>query len=96
MKLKYIKEYRDSTGKLRRYFRIKGQRDVTLPGDPDSGEFMEAYAKAWEASRPERLPERLRFAHETVGNGNEWRHFQITRDAPGARWRRTNGDENRE
>jgi hypothetical protein len=46
MKLKYIKEYRDRTGRVRRYFRIKGQPDVALPGEPDSAEFMQAYSEA--------------------------------------------------
>lgn len=45
IKLKYVNEYVDRTGKVRRYFRRKGQR-VTLPGEPGSAEFMAAYAAA--------------------------------------------------
>jgi enterobacteria phage integrase len=42
LKLKYVNEYRDRTGKLRRYFR-KGTARGTLPGDVGSTEFMAAY-----------------------------------------------------
>lgn len=43
IKLKYIKEYRDRHGKIHRYFRRKGGKDLPLPGQPGSTEFMEAY-----------------------------------------------------
>src|SRR6266566_1650984 len=42
LKLKYINEYRDRTGKLRRYFR-RGAVRGPLPGDVGSAEFMAAY-----------------------------------------------------
>lgn len=42
LKLKYVNEYRDRTGKLRRYFRKGGTRGP-LPGDIGSPEFMAAY-----------------------------------------------------
>ena len=42
LKLKYVNEYRDRQGKLRRYFRRGGTRG-TLPGDVGSDEFMAAY-----------------------------------------------------
>lgn len=42
LKLKYINEYRDRTGKLRRYFR-KGSTRGPLSGEVGSPEFMAAY-----------------------------------------------------
>jgi integrase len=42
LKLKYVNEYRDRTGKLRRYFR-RGATRGALPGDIGSDEFMAAY-----------------------------------------------------
>lgn len=42
LKLKFVNEYRDRTGKLRRYFR-KGSTRGALPGDVGSPEFMAAY-----------------------------------------------------
>jgi site-specific recombinase XerD len=46
IKLKYIHEFRDSAGNLRRYVRRPGMRKVALPGLPGSPEFMEVYAAA--------------------------------------------------
>jgi integrase len=46
LKLKYINEYRDRHGKLRRYFRRPGGRAIPLPGLPGSIEFMAAYQAA--------------------------------------------------
>lgn len=43
LKLKYVNEYRDRTGKLRRYFRRGGQTLGPLPGDVGSDDFMAAY-----------------------------------------------------
>lgn len=43
LKLKYVNEYIDRTGKLRRYFRRKGKTLGPLPGDVGSDEFMAAY-----------------------------------------------------
>lgn len=42
LRLKYVNEYRDRTGKLRRYFR-KGSTRGPLPGEVGSPEFMAAY-----------------------------------------------------
>lgn len=42
LKLKYVNEYRDRAGKLRRYFR-KGAIRGPLPGEIGSDEFMQAY-----------------------------------------------------
>lgn len=44
LKLKYVDEYRDRTGMLRRYFRKAGKRLGVLPGEVGSAEFMAAYA----------------------------------------------------
>jgi integrase len=46
MRLQYVKEYLDKTGKLRRYFRCKGKPSIPLPGLPGSAEFMAAYSDA--------------------------------------------------
>jgi integrase len=51
LKLKYVNEYRDRTGKLRRYFR-KGSIRGALPGEIGSPEFMTAY-QAFLAEKPE-------------------------------------------
>jgi enterobacteria phage integrase len=46
IKLRHVNEYRDRHGKIRRYFRRRGQRSIPLPGLPGSIEFMEAYQAA--------------------------------------------------
>jgi integrase len=46
IKLRYVNEYRDRHGKLRRYVRVPGSRCVQLPGIPGSIEFMAAYQSA--------------------------------------------------
>jgi hypothetical protein len=46
LKLKFVNEYRDRHGRIRRYFRRKGQRSIALPGLPGSIEFMAAYQAA--------------------------------------------------
>jgi integrase len=46
IRLKYVHEYRDRRGALRRYVRRPGFPRVALPGVPGSPEFMEAYAAA--------------------------------------------------
>jgi integrase len=46
MRLQFVKEYTDRTGKMRRYFRKRGCKPVTLPGAPGSPEFMRAYQTA--------------------------------------------------
>jgi len=51
LKLKYVNEYIDRTGKLRRYFRKGGKQLGPLPGDVGSEEFMTAYA-AYLAEKP--------------------------------------------
>lgn len=51
IKLRYVDEYIDRTGKLRRYFRKGGKRVGPLTGEPGSEEFMTAYA-AYLAQKP--------------------------------------------
>jgi integrase len=46
IKLRYVSEYRDRHGKLRRYFRRRGGHSIALPGLPGSIEFMAAYQAA--------------------------------------------------
>ncbi len=52
IKLRYVNEYRDRHGKLRRYFRRPGSRAVALPGLPGSIEFMAAYQAALTVKAP--------------------------------------------
>lgn len=51
LELKYVDEYRDRIGKVRRYFRKGGKRLGPLPGQVGSEEFMTAYA-AYLAEKP--------------------------------------------
>lgn len=51
IKLKYVNEYVDRTGRLRRYFRKGGRQLGPLEGIPGSEEFMTAYA-AYLAEKP--------------------------------------------
>lgn len=44
--LRYVNEYRDVRGKVRRYFRRLGQKRIPLLGLPGSDEFMAAYQEA--------------------------------------------------
>src|SRR5262245_45622938 len=51
LKLNYVNDCIDWTGKLRRYFRRNGKQLGPLPGDVGSEEFMAAYA-AYLAEKP--------------------------------------------
>jgi hypothetical protein len=46
LRLRYVRTYRDRRGRLRRYFRRRGQPDIPLPGEIGSEEFMYAYQTA--------------------------------------------------
>jgi integrase len=46
VRLKYVNEYRDRHGKVRRYFRRAGQPRIPLIGNPGTPQFMEAYHAA--------------------------------------------------
>ena len=52
IKLRYVNEYYDRHGKLRRYFRRPGSRAIPLPGLPGSIEFMAAYQAALALKAP--------------------------------------------
>lgn len=52
IRLAYIKEYTDQHGRVRRYFRRRGQKAIPLKGEPGSAEFMAAYAAAMESKSP--------------------------------------------
>jgi hypothetical protein len=52
LRLKYVDEYPDRFGKVRRYFRRNGKRLGALPGEVGSEEFMTAYA-AFLAEKPQ-------------------------------------------
>src|SRR5262245_25758414 len=51
LRLKYVNEYLDSTGKMRRYFRRGGKQLGPIPGEVGSEEFMEAY-QAYLSAQP--------------------------------------------
>jgi integrase len=50
-RLSYVKAYKDRHGRMRYYFRRKGQSDIALPGKPNSAEFQLAYHAAMAAVR---------------------------------------------
>jgi integrase len=52
IKLDYVNEYLDRTGKLRRYFRRGGKRLGALPGEVGSEEFMAAYQNFLAENKP--------------------------------------------
>jgi hypothetical protein len=52
IRLKYIHEFIDRHGKVRRYVRLPGRKRVPLPGAPGTAEFMEAYQAALAAKAP--------------------------------------------
>lgn len=60
LKLKYVDEYADRLGTVRRYFRRAGKRLGVLPGDVGSAEFMAAYA----AFMAEKSPAMVRELHQ--------------------------------
>ena len=64
IKLPYIQRLKDRHGVLRHYFRRPGRPRVTLPGEPGSSEFMEAYQRALEA---ERQVQTVRFQPGSIG-----------------------------
>jgi enterobacteria phage integrase len=64
IRLDYVKEYKDKTGKVRRYLRRKGKPSVPLPGLPGSDEFMTAYR----AGIAEIAPPKARHGDGTVGS----------------------------
>jgi integrase len=52
IRLDYVHEYLDRHGKLRRYFRRPGFKQIALPGIPGSDEFMTAYQLALAGQTP--------------------------------------------
>jgi len=52
-RLKYVHEFIDRHGKVRRYVRMPGRQRARLPGLPGSEEFMAAYRAAIGAPPPE-------------------------------------------
>jgi integrase len=64
LRLRFIHEYRDRHGKMRRYFRRPGMRAVPLPGEVGSQEFMQAYESAI-AGQP--IERQSRFGNGTLG-----------------------------
>ena len=68
LKLDFIHEFVDRHGKVRRYFRRRGQKRIPLPGLPGSEEFMSAYSAALDAP-PERAVDRLRAPVDRARDG---------------------------
>jgi hypothetical protein len=46
VRIPYVKVYTDRSGRVRRYFRKRGAKAVSLPGAPGSADFMAAYQAA--------------------------------------------------
>jgi integrase len=63
LRLKYVQQYLDRTGKLRRYFRHGGKQLGVLPGEVGSEEFMKAYQALLSGTR---TPKRTIAAATTV------------------------------
>jgi integrase len=56
VRLLYVHEYRDRHGKRRRYFRRRGYKQISLPGEPGSPEFMKVYTAALSGNQIEQQP----------------------------------------
>ncbi len=52
IRLPYIHEFEDRHGKVRRYVRLPGLKQIPLPGAPGTDEFMGAYRAALADARP--------------------------------------------
>ena len=74
-------EDRHGTSRVR--FR-RGARSIYLTGEPWSEDFMQQYANAL----GDNAQEYTRVMHRPGASG-AWEHWQLTRDEPGSRWRRT-------
>jgi integrase len=51
VEISYVQAYRDRHGRMRHYFRRPGFKKVTLPGQPGSEEFMDAYKAALSSTK---------------------------------------------
>jgi integrase len=65
VRFRYVIEYKDRHGKMRRYFRRSGQKLIALPGDPGEPEFIAAYSAAL-ATQPHEVGRTLRSSSGTV------------------------------
>src|SRR5215467_13000262 len=52
IRLQYIHEFRDRHGKIRRYVRLPGRKQIPLRGAPGSEEFMSIYQAALAGETP--------------------------------------------
>lgn len=52
VRLKHISRFRDRHGKWRHYLRVPGRKQVPLPGEPGSPEFMAAYVAGLASAEP--------------------------------------------
>lgn len=86
--LRYIHEYRDQHGTLKRYFRRAGSPKVRLPGEPGSAEFVAAYSAALAGQTIEKQPVgATRLQPGTVGRAiaEYYQHNSFLALAPGTR-----------
>lgn len=67
LRLKYVRQYVDHTGKIRIYFKRPRSANIALPGLPGSREFREAYEAALEATRPASEPRPQRSGKPQAG-----------------------------
>jgi hypothetical protein len=67
IRLRFVNEFRDRHGRVRRYFRRPGCKAVPLSGLPGSAEFMADYQAALTGTRaPQKLPGEDRVIPGTV------------------------------
>jgi hypothetical protein len=72
IKLKHVNSFSDRYGKVRHYFRKRGCKDVMLPGQPGSAEFMDAYAAALSNAAPIVIGAKRVAAGTVAATGLSW------------------------
>jgi hypothetical protein len=66
LRLRYVHDFVDKTGRVRFYFRYRGQR-WPLPGQPGSAEFGARYDELWREHVVPRQADNVVFAPTTLG-----------------------------
>ena len=67
-KLLYLHEYKDRHGRMRRYFRRVGMREIPLKGPAGSLEFMENYRAALAATPEPLIRKRPKWRRQMAGH----------------------------
>lgn len=67
LKLPYVNSYRDRHGRIRHYVRRAGMKNVALPDDPTTAEFMQAYREALGLKPNQSVPRKIGGAPGTMG-----------------------------